>query len=233
MARCATPIVLTGAAAESADEALSAGAVDCVAPGTESLGPSVYSRGSGAPPRRREPSPGDHPPPGTPAGAWPGHRPGSRHHRARRPRTGRRRARPGALGAAARDSDPDPRSRWSAYAAHLHRRVDRRTPGARRDPGCPAAGPAGARARRAAHGRGLRRRSGPVARWCGDPAGVGRAQRRPTAPRARGARTERRQPRRGARSARAHRRTAPGTVPRARDRHVVRLGRRRCAAIAR
>lgn len=44
MANCATPIVLTGAAAESAAEALSAGAVDCVAPGTESLGPSVYSR---------------------------------------------------------------------------------------------------------------------------------------------------------------------------------------------
>ena len=44
MANCATPIVLTGAAAEQAAEALSAGAVDCVAPGTESLGPSVYSR---------------------------------------------------------------------------------------------------------------------------------------------------------------------------------------------
>jgi two-component system chemotaxis response regulator CheB len=44
MARCATPIVLTGAAAETAAEALSAGAVDCVAPGTESLGPAVYSR---------------------------------------------------------------------------------------------------------------------------------------------------------------------------------------------
>ncbi|MFN8168456.1 MAG: chemotaxis protein CheB [Candidatus Nanopelagicales bacterium] len=44
MARCATPIVLTGAAAETADEALSAGAVDLVAPGTESLGPTAYSR---------------------------------------------------------------------------------------------------------------------------------------------------------------------------------------------
>lgn len=44
MARCATPIVLTGAAAESAEEALSAGAVDLVAPGTESLGPTAYSR---------------------------------------------------------------------------------------------------------------------------------------------------------------------------------------------
>lgn len=44
MANCATPIVLTGAAAEQAAEALSAGAVDCVAPGTESLGPAVYSR---------------------------------------------------------------------------------------------------------------------------------------------------------------------------------------------
>jgi two-component system chemotaxis response regulator CheB len=44
MARCATPIVLTGAAAENAAEALSAGAVDCIAPGTEGLGPSVYSR---------------------------------------------------------------------------------------------------------------------------------------------------------------------------------------------
>ncbi len=42
MARCATPIVLTGAAAESSDEALAAGAVDVVSPGTESLGPSVY-----------------------------------------------------------------------------------------------------------------------------------------------------------------------------------------------
>ena len=43
MARCATPIVLTGAAAETSIEALAAGAVDVIAPGTESLGPSVYS----------------------------------------------------------------------------------------------------------------------------------------------------------------------------------------------
>jgi two-component system chemotaxis response regulator CheB len=44
MARCATPIVLTGAAAENGDTALAAGAVDIVAPSTEGLGQSVYSR---------------------------------------------------------------------------------------------------------------------------------------------------------------------------------------------
>ena len=44
MARRATPIVLTGAAAENADIALAAGAVDLVTPGTEGLGPVTYSR---------------------------------------------------------------------------------------------------------------------------------------------------------------------------------------------
>ncbi|MDA8435845.1 MAG: response regulator [Actinomycetales bacterium] len=44
MARRATPIVLTGAAAERADVALAAGAVDLVTPGTEGLGPVAYSR---------------------------------------------------------------------------------------------------------------------------------------------------------------------------------------------
>lgn len=44
MGRRATPIVLTGAAAESAADALAAGAVDLVAPGTEGLGPAVYAR---------------------------------------------------------------------------------------------------------------------------------------------------------------------------------------------
>ena len=40
----ATPIVLTGPAAEQADVALAAGAVDFVAPGTEGLGPAMYSQ---------------------------------------------------------------------------------------------------------------------------------------------------------------------------------------------
>jgi two-component system chemotaxis response regulator CheB len=44
MGRRATPIVLTGAAAESAVVALAAGAVDVVAPGTEGLGPAIYAR---------------------------------------------------------------------------------------------------------------------------------------------------------------------------------------------
>lgn len=44
MGRRATPIVLTGAAAENAAVALAAGAVDLVAPGTERLGASTYSR---------------------------------------------------------------------------------------------------------------------------------------------------------------------------------------------
>ena len=44
MARRATPIVLSGAAAERADVALAAGAVDLVTPGTEGLGPVSYSR---------------------------------------------------------------------------------------------------------------------------------------------------------------------------------------------
>ena len=44
MGRRATPIVLTGAAAERADIALAAGAVDLVTPGTEGLGPVAYSR---------------------------------------------------------------------------------------------------------------------------------------------------------------------------------------------
>lgn len=44
MARCATPIVLTGPAAEQADVALAAGAVDFVSPGTEGLGPAMYSQ---------------------------------------------------------------------------------------------------------------------------------------------------------------------------------------------
>jgi len=44
MGRSATPIVLTGAAAEHADIALAAGAVDLVTPGTEGLGPVAYSR---------------------------------------------------------------------------------------------------------------------------------------------------------------------------------------------
>lgn len=43
MGRRATPIVLTGAAAENAAVALAAGAVDVVAPGTEGLGTSAYS----------------------------------------------------------------------------------------------------------------------------------------------------------------------------------------------
>jgi two-component system chemotaxis response regulator CheB len=43
MAVRATPIVLTGAAAENAAVALAAGAVDVVAPGTESLGPAAYA----------------------------------------------------------------------------------------------------------------------------------------------------------------------------------------------
>ena len=43
MARCATPVVVTGGAADSAALALAAGAVDVVAPGTEALGPSAYS----------------------------------------------------------------------------------------------------------------------------------------------------------------------------------------------
>lgn len=44
MGRRATPIVLTGAAAQSAVAALAAGAVDVVAPGTEGLGPAIYAR---------------------------------------------------------------------------------------------------------------------------------------------------------------------------------------------
>jgi len=44
MGRRATPIVLTGAAAENAAVALAAGAVDLVTPGTEGLGPVAYSR---------------------------------------------------------------------------------------------------------------------------------------------------------------------------------------------
>ena len=44
MGRCATPIVLTGPAAESAAVAMAAGAVDLVTPGTEGLGPVVYAR---------------------------------------------------------------------------------------------------------------------------------------------------------------------------------------------
>jgi two-component system chemotaxis response regulator CheB len=44
MGRRATPIVLTGAAAENASVALAAGAVDVVAPGTERLGAAVYAR---------------------------------------------------------------------------------------------------------------------------------------------------------------------------------------------
>ena len=44
MGQRATPIVLTGAAAENAAVALAAGAVDVVAPGTERLGAATYSR---------------------------------------------------------------------------------------------------------------------------------------------------------------------------------------------
>jgi two-component system chemotaxis response regulator CheB len=44
MGRCATPIVLTGAAAEGAATAMAAGAVDLITPGTEGLGPVVYAR---------------------------------------------------------------------------------------------------------------------------------------------------------------------------------------------
>jgi two-component system chemotaxis response regulator CheB len=47
MARCATPVVVTGGAAESAAVALAAGAVDVVTPGTESLGPSAYAASLG------------------------------------------------------------------------------------------------------------------------------------------------------------------------------------------
>ncbi len=43
MAVQATPIVLTGAAAENSALALAAGAVDVVAPGTEALGPTTYA----------------------------------------------------------------------------------------------------------------------------------------------------------------------------------------------
>ena len=44
MGRRATPIVLTGAAAEGAATAMAAGAVDLITPGTEGLGPVVYAR---------------------------------------------------------------------------------------------------------------------------------------------------------------------------------------------
>ena len=44
MGRRATPIVLTGPAAEGAAVAMAAGAVDLVTPGTEGLGPVVYAR---------------------------------------------------------------------------------------------------------------------------------------------------------------------------------------------
>ena len=44
MARRPTPIVLTGAAADSSEDALAAGAVDVVAVGTESLGAAIYAQ---------------------------------------------------------------------------------------------------------------------------------------------------------------------------------------------
>jgi len=44
MARCPTPIVLTGAASQDSEAGLAAGAVDVVAPSAEHLGPSAYSR---------------------------------------------------------------------------------------------------------------------------------------------------------------------------------------------
>ncbi|MBI1378110.1 MAG: response regulator [Frankiales bacterium] len=47
MGRRATPIVLTGAAADNAAAALAAGAVDVVAPGTERLGAAPYARALG------------------------------------------------------------------------------------------------------------------------------------------------------------------------------------------
>jgi two-component system chemotaxis response regulator CheB len=47
MARCPTPIVLTGAASSQADVALAAGAVDVVAPTAEHLGPGPFSRALG------------------------------------------------------------------------------------------------------------------------------------------------------------------------------------------
>jgi two-component system chemotaxis response regulator CheB len=43
MSRRATPIVLTGAASETAGDALAAGAVDLVAPGAEALGSTAYA----------------------------------------------------------------------------------------------------------------------------------------------------------------------------------------------
>jgi two-component system chemotaxis response regulator CheB len=43
MARHATPIVLTGAASQTAGDALAAGAVDLVAPGAEALGSTAYA----------------------------------------------------------------------------------------------------------------------------------------------------------------------------------------------
>jgi len=44
MARCPTPIVLTGAASQNADLALAAGAVDVIAPTAEHMGPAPFAR---------------------------------------------------------------------------------------------------------------------------------------------------------------------------------------------